>query len=250
MLDKQLINPVYFAVAGSFSASSELAGIDLSTDPSLWINGDIADGYYLNFILSCSYQTVDVEYTSFHGKLQDLDVRTTSNGSIAEIYHGYVHRLATGVPDPQLQLMLAKAALQSSGVALANKWADLFSEHTLGLIGAFTDPRTNLKEQARQKILVTRISIPALIVLLVLNLAYMPFGLYLCREAFKHAPETDLRDLFKRLSVPGVITCRFSDVIFWKGSSSEGFDETKIIEEGVRVQVRRVARGEFRFAAV
>ena len=126
----------------------------------------------------------------------------------------------------------------------------MFGEHVLGVIGAFTDSRTNLKEQTREEILVTKISIPALVVLLILNFAYIPFGLYLCRKAYKHAPETDLRDLFKRLSVPGVITCRFSDVIFWKGSSSGGFDETKIIEEGVHVQAKRIAKGEFRFAAV
>lgn len=246
--DTELINPVFFAVAGSFSTSSELAGVDLSTDPSFW-SLDYEFGY-LSFVLSCSYQSLDVEYTSLHGKLEDISVTTTSNGSVAEIYHGFVQRSSTGVADLNLQLLLTKAALQPNGLAFANTWADLLSEHILGVIGAFTSPRTNLKEQSREKILVTKLSIPALVVLLFLNLTYLPFGLYLCRKAYKQASETDLGDLFRRLSVPGVITCRFNDVIFWKGTSSKGFDEKEIIEEGVRVQVKRNVKGEFRFAAV
>lgn len=146
--------------------------------------------------------------------------------------------------------MLTKAALQSSALALTTVWADLFSELVLGVIGAFTSPRTNLKGQYREKILMTKLSIPALVVLVILDLAYLPFGLYLCRKAYKQASETDLGDLFRRLSVPGVITCRFNDVIFWKGTSSKGFDEKEIIEEGVRVQVNRNVEGEFRFAVV
>jgi hypothetical protein len=248
MPEAELINPIFFAIAGTFSTSSELAGVDLSTDPSFWpLN---SGSNYLSFILGCSYQTLEVEYTSFHGKLEDFSVTTTSNGSIAEIYHGYVQRSSTGVPDFLLQLILTTAALQPSGLALANTWADLFSKHVLGVIGAFTSPRTNLKEQSREKILVTKLSIPALVVLLGLNLMYLPLGLYLSRKAYKQASETDLRDLFRRLSVPGVITCRFNDVIFWKRTSSEGFDEKEIIEEGVRVQAKRDPERGFQFATV
>lgn len=64
--DSELINPVFFAVAGSFATSSELAGVDLSTDPSFWtLNSEFG---YLSFVLSCSYQSLNVEYTSLHGK--------------------------------------------------------------------------------------------------------------------------------------------------------------------------------------
>jgi hypothetical protein len=248
VLDAQLINPIYFAIAGSFSTSSELAGIDLSTDPNFWALHSGPD--YLTFVLSCSYQTLNVDYTSFHGKLNDFKINTTSNGSVAELYHGWVQRSSTGVPDIQMQLILAKAALQPSGLALAESWANLFSEHVLGVIGAFTSPRTNLREQSRKKILVTKLSVPALVVLLVLNLAYLPLGLYLCRKAYIQASEVDLHDLFRRFSVPGVVTCRFNDVIFWKGASSMGFDEKKIIEEAVRVQAKQTAQGNFRFMAI
>ena len=247
--DLKLINPVYFAIAGSFSKTDELAGVDLSTDPSFFSTTS-----YLGFVLSCSYQTWEVNYTSHNGNLGDFSITPTDNGTIAEIYHGNVQRSNVGGADTQLQDILATAALQSNTIRFAETWAKLFSKEVLSVIGAFTSPRKNFEEQSRELILVTKLPILALAVLLVLNLAYLPIGIYLCRTASRQASKTDIRDIFRRLSIPGVVTSLFSDDIstssFQKGAAGCGFDERKIFQESTYVEAKLNDEQEYRLVPV
>jgi hypothetical protein len=229
--DSKLINPVYFAVAGDFDPQTGLAGVDLSEDPNIY-----ARIFSLNFALECSYQTFEVVYTSLNGTLGDVTIAPTTNGSLAEIYHGSV---TLGNLDTQLQDILATAALEPSGVALADTWAKLYSKQILSVIGAFTSPRSNLKEQTRESILVTKLPISALAVLLALNLAYFPLGLCLFTTAYRQASHIDIRDLYSRLSIPGVVTSLFGDGSETSSSqdtSSRGFDEHRIVREATHVE--------------
>jgi hypothetical protein len=246
LLDAELINPVYFGIAGSFSASQQLAGVNLGTDPEISTGAD-----YLSFVLRCSYQTFEVEYTSQEGRLENFDATTTKNGSIAEIYHGFISQLSLGGSDTntQLQNILSTAVLQPNAASLAKKWAQQHSKQILSVIGAFTSPRGNSEEQSRKSILVTKLPIPALAVLLTLNLTYLPFGLCLFIVAYKKASKTELHDLFARLSVPGVITSFFDtdgSTSASNGTSCCGFDESKIVQEATHVEAVLNEKEEYR----
>ena len=166
----------------------------------------------------------------------DFSITPTKNGSIAEIYHGSI---SLAQADTQLQEILATGALQPSSTALANTWANLYSQQILGVIGAFTSPRSNLKEQTRKSTLVTKLPIPALAAFLALNLAYLPLGLCLFSASYRQASHIDIRDLYARLSIPGVVTSLFGDgseISSSQGTSSRGFDEHKIVREATHVE--------------
>lgn len=197
-------------------------------------------------MLGCSYQTFEVEYTSQNGALGDFTITPTTNGSIAEIYHGSI---SIGSSDAQLQDILETAALESSGEALADTWAKLYSEQVLGVIGAFTSPRSNLEEQSRKSILVTKLPIPALAVLLALNLAYLPLGLCLFSRAYRQASHIDIRDLYARLSIPGVVTSFFGDgsePSSSQGPSGRGFDEHQVLREATHVEAVLDEKDQYR----
>lgn len=246
LLDTELINPVHFGIAGSFSASQQLAGVNLGTDPEISTGAD-----YLSFVLRCSYQTFEVEYTSHRGRLGDFDTTPTENGSIAEIYHGFISQLSLGGSDTntQLQNILSTAVLQPNATNLAEKWAQQHSKQILSVIGAFTSPRGNFEQQSRKSILVTKLPIPALAVLLTLNLTYLPLGLYLFIMAYRKASKTEIYDLFARLSVPGVITSFFDtdgNTSALSGTSRCGFDESKIVQEATHVEAVLNDKEEYR----
>jgi hypothetical protein len=246
LTDSDLINPVYFGIAGSFSASQLLAGIDLGADPEISVGAD-----YLSFVLRCSYQTFEADYTSYGGHLENLEATPTKNGSIAEIYHGFISQLAVGGSDTnvQLQNILSTSVLQPNAASIADKWAQIHSKQILSVIGAFTSPRGNLEEQTRKSNLVTKLPIPAVVVLLALNLTYLPFGLCLFIMAQKRSTKTDIRDLFARLSVPGVVTSFFASdggVSDAKGTSRSGFDESRIVYEATHVEAVLNDKDEYR----
>lgn len=241
--DSDLINPVYFALAGLIDNSAERAGVNLSTDAAFYTGPD-----YLTFVLNCSYLTSEVVYTSQNGTFENFTLMPTKNGSIAEIYHGQLSSSSLGGAETQLQDILATAALQPSGRALADTWAQLYSKQILSVIGAFTSPRSNLEEQTRKTVLVTKLAIPALAVFLILNLVYLPLGLLLFITAYRQASQIDIRDIFARLSIPGVVMSLFGEA---ETSSSQGtsdcrFDEKKIVQEAAHVEAVLDARNQYR----
>jgi hypothetical protein len=241
--DSDLINPVYFALAALIDSSAERAGVNLSTDAAFYTGPD-----YLTFVLNCSYLTSKVVYTAQNGKLGNFDIMPTTNGSIAEIYHGQISSSSLGGAETQLQDILATAALQPSGRALADTWAQLYSKQILSVIGAFTSPRRNLQEQTRKSFLVTKLAIPALALLLSLNLVYLPLGLLLFITAYRQASHIEIRDLFARLSIPGVVMSLFgeAETLSSQGTPIRGFDEKKIVLEAAHVEAVLDARNQYR----
>lgn len=250
--DSQLINPVYFAIAGIFVLPSGSLGPTPGIGDSLAADPEIYTGLdYQGFVLSCSYQTWDVDYTSYDQRPQDFNISPTKNGSVAEIYHGYLQPFSLGGADSQLQDMLQQAIRTNTSQQFADVWADLYSQQILSVIGAFTSPRANLEEQTRTRVVVTKLFIPAVVMFLAVNFAYVPLGIWLYYVAYKKSLECDIRDLYELLSTPGVIISGFSDqmtlVTSRGGSQSCGFKESRIVSETTHIRAVLDAGEGYRF---
>jgi hypothetical protein len=174
-----LVNPVFLAVAGRISIFDVAADSTIASKSASDLLLPTYYGDILEFFLNCSYTTYDIEYTMFNGSaLPSLTFTPTPNGSVAEEWYGRQQYVSfNGDPSNGLTQSANTAAKQATPEDFARTWANLYSTRVLAVIGAYTDPRGNLDEQVRNKLLVTRIVPWTLCFLLLANLAYALLGL-------------------------------------------------------------------------
>jgi hypothetical protein len=225
---------VYVGIAGRIGLTNQLAGVDLATQPGVFKGPN----QYIDFVLNCAYETYEVSYTWSNNTVLSTLFTPTPNGSLAEIFHGYLFPLTITGSDNDYQTFLAEAALEPTTVALAHTWANLFSVKVLTVIGGFTSGRANVEEQNRIPLLVAKVPKVALAVLVASCLAYTALGTWLFYVAFSAGATTDIRDLVERLSLPGIAIYAFGgDTLTSKSKADKVFDETAIRDETNRVGV-------------
>lgn len=240
--DNQLVNPVYVVIAGRFPQTSQLAGVDFSSQPGVFKGPN----HYIDFVLNCAYETYEVQYSWVNNSVRDTVFTPTPNGSLAEIFHGYNTPLSVDGGDSNYQQYLFDAAMQPTIAALEETWANLLSVKVLAVIGAYTSGRATTLQQSRTPLLVARVSKIALAALVASCLAYAVLGLWLFKVAFGAGATTDIRDLVGRLSLPGLtmyafggdnLTARKRRKGLKTGRASNVFDETAIRKEESLVAV-------------
>lgn len=235
--DDKLINPIYLGVAGRFAIASESAGVSLSHDSGVFIGSK----FYVDFALNCSYTTYDVNYTWSNGTIEMYSFTATPNGSVAEIYHGsQTYYQAPGGTSFLLQDDVLTAALQNSSDAIAIAYADLNSVRVLSMIGGYTTPRTNLREQTRTPLLVARIPTTALAVVVTAGLLYGVLAVILGCLAF-YISSDDLLQVAGYLNLGGLASAAFDDrctVISNNGQTVYSPPRPNIADSPCRVGVR------------
>jgi hypothetical protein len=202
--DSSLINPVFVAVAGRFSTDDESAGSNITSDPGLFHSENRWD----EFVLSCSYTTFEVNYTWAHGALHNTSFAPSLNGTLAEMYHGAHQYSSVDGGSADLQANLKRSALQNTSDSIAREWANLYSVDVLNAIGAYMTPRTNLQDQTRTSMLVTKVPVAPLAVLLAFSLTYVVLGVFLGIAAYR-ASSADVRALAAGLSLSALVATAF-----------------------------------------
>ena len=203
--DTELINPVYLGVAGRFDAGA--SSQNLTNDPGIM---EGLDKSYADFVLSCSYTTYEVDYTWFNGTIQNSSFTPSTNGTLAEMYHGsQMHASITGGAH-DLVLNVLQAAQQANSPGFLREWGSLYSVKVLGSIGAYTAARPNVQEQQRTVLLVAMVPTIALWAILACSLAYVVLGLALGFAAFKSS-SANVQDLAARLSLAGLTAAAFEE---------------------------------------
>ena len=234
--DSQLVNPMYLAIAGRFTDSSESVGSQLDSDNEIFT---LADSYF-DFTMSCPITAYDVDYTLVNGQIQDVSYSSSPNGSLLEIFHARQFYISVSGGGYDLEDYLSQAALQDTSEDLAREWADLYSTKVLATIGAYTSPRLNIQEQERTPLLVAKVPEAALGALLACSLAYTILGFGLGLAAYK-ASTTDVRDLAAQLSLPGLTAAAFEDRTATLSGSGSGMRSDSIFSEKLtRKSTRRV----------
>ena len=199
--DAKLINPVYLGVAG------RVTGPVLSGDPGVM---DSQDGTYVDFVMSCSYTTYEVNYTWFNGTIQDVSFTQSPNGTLAEIYHGsqMYSTITGGAHDLELNIM--QAAQQASSSGFTHQWASLYSVKVLSTIAAYSTGRPSMQEQERTSFLIAKVPAIPLWAIMACSLTYVILGFALGFAAFKSST-SNVQDLAARLSLAGLTAAAFEE---------------------------------------
>jgi len=180
-------NPVYSGIA----AVMDIHGTN--TDYPLYNDREIVhyDSYGLifgdGFVLRCKTETYQAEYIWANGTFRNFTNLALSNENVSSIVNGRFQVLpATDRMNlfpivGLLQLINGGglACLQNSAGALADVFATIYSQASLGgAAGVFT-PTENIKEWTKQMVLLTRIPFAPFYVLVFLNAMYATIGLLL-----------------------------------------------------------------------
>jgi hypothetical protein len=165
---------------------------------------------YVDFVLSCSYTTYEVNYTWFNGSVQGASFTRSPNGTLAEMYHGsQMYATVNGGPH-DLELNMIHAAQQINGSGFVREWGDLYSVKVLSSIGAYTAARPSVQEQERTVLLVAKIPTIALWALIACSLVFVALGLALGYAAFRSS-SSNVQDLAARLSLAGLTAAAFEE---------------------------------------
>jgi hypothetical protein len=247
MQDAALINPVYMGVAARFQITAQRAGVNMSSDPGVY-QGPTS---YIDFTLQCQYTTYLVDYAWVNSTAKINSMKTSPNGTLAEIYHGYNIPGSANSFDNDLQDFVLEAALQPSPRDLANKFANSYSPRVLSVIGPFLSSRENLQEQIRTPLLVAKVPKVPLAILIAGCCSYIIFGVFSAIFAYKALRAVDVRDIAFRFSLPALGLHAFRDIGVEKAAKVDPdsghriFDEALIKTETTRVAVEGTPRDGF-----
>ena len=204
--DNELVNEVWVAIAGRIPTTSLRAGSRLSTNPSFFQGPNPM----LDFVMSCQYQALDIQYTWFNSTVDNVHGTPSPNGTISELYHG--QRVPTSISgtNPTLLDMLSQAAMQADITGFCRTWANLFSTEVLAVIGGVTSPRTNLLQQNRTSRLVVQIWILSLVLLIGCCLLYPITGCVLAMLAMETSRDRHIGSAVSKLSLADLAEQAFS----------------------------------------
>jgi hypothetical protein len=236
----ELINPIYFALAGRIDYASESAGSHINNDSEVYPG--VKQQEFYDFVLSCSITSYDVNLTFSNNSVQSTTFTPTNNGSVLEIFQGVQFYVTINTGGTDLQDYLDQVALQNTTDALAKQWGSLYSEKVLSTIGGYVTPRTNLAQQTRTLLLVASVPKAALGALIACSLAYTLLGLTLGFAAYR-ASGTDVRNLAAQLSLAGLVTAAFGDKTAPSSAGTEKsdrlYDQKFTRQDNVQVGIAR-----------
>ena len=204
MPDSELINPVYMGIAARFVLGSQNPEADLSESPGFFNS----NGGWYGFVLSCSYDVRKVQYTWSNGSIIDVEPSRSSNGILAEIYHGFHTPRDPGQLDYDLQDAMVQATMEDNVEALLKKWSDLLSIQIMSVIGAVLVSAPSISEQMRTPTLVARVAVPPIALLITACFTYATFGLVVVMMAWS-AIKHNVRNLSSLISVEGLASHAF-----------------------------------------
>jgi hypothetical protein len=239
--DSELVNPIYFAVAGRITRENLAVNNTLKSATPLFPPSH--DGYFLNFFLNCSYTTYDVEYTVINGTTQsNFSFASTPNGSVAEEWHGR-RQVVFPNGDPSHGLIESHDVAEKRPTPhdFARTWANLYSVRVLSVIGAYTDPRLNIQEEVRSQLLVTRVVPWTLGFLLAANFTYLLLCMVVGAIA-RAASTKEVLELSEKMDLNWQITERYGGLEMSGGKDRERASTAQTIsrqdpESGLRVGV-------------
>jgi hypothetical protein len=219
--DSDLINPVFVAVAGRISTDDTSVFSNLSSDPGMFST----TFPWIDVTLNCSYATFNVNYTWAKGAIRNTSLSPSPNGTLAEMYHGLLSFASVDGGDPDLQANLRRAAHQNTSDAFAREWANLYSAEVLSTIGAYTTPRTNLREQTRTSMIVTQVPKLPLWLLLGFSLSYIVLGVFLGFAAHRSF-SAEVQALASKLSLAAIVAAAFRDPVSESADSKMQSEKT------------------------
>ncbi|KIW16458.1 hypothetical protein PV08_06512 [Exophiala spinifera] len=245
LTDAQLINPVYFAVAARFAASAQRAGVNMADNDGE--DGAIHKGptQNIDFVLRCQYTTYGTEYTWVNSTAQVHALAPSPNGTLAEVFHGYRLANTDSAFDNDLGDDILQAALQPDAAAMADSFANSFSQRVMSVIGAFQSARANAEEQDRTPLLVAKVPKAPLAILAACCIAYVIFGVVAATLAYRALDDVDVRDVVARFSLAALSLHAFRDAVTDNAAievdmdtaGHRVFDECKIRCETSRVGI-------------
>jgi hypothetical protein len=189
--NSKLINPVHVGIAARLPLTSQSPDADFDGSPGFF-TVDNDNGWY-SFVLSCSYEILEVDYIWSNESIRDVKTKPAPGGIIAEIYHGcHVPKQVTQL-DLNLQDAMVQAAMEDNAEKLLKRWSDLYSSQVMSVVGAFLVPAPSLLEQVHESILVTEVAIPPLVLLIAAGLGYASFGIRVFISAWL-ATRADIAD--------------------------------------------------------
>ena len=183
------------------------------------------------FILSCAVTTLDLTY-AWQNQTISLVNSTPSNSSVPYNMLGVLWQMG-----PTLGIAIDLAAIQPNSSALANSWANSFSQVAISLFAGAYSSRPNIAEQARKEFLVAKVPRAAVWALVGCNLLFSVFGLGMAFWALRTIfSEKGIKELVERVSVQGLSQQCFE-------VEEEGFEENVVGDGSRRVAAIRGRRG-------
>lgn len=200
-----------------------------------------------SWFLNCSATIYDTTYTWVNGSVADVNNTLSNNTMGIVISAPFTHTLGMQA----LQLGATMACYENSSVTVASTTAAYFSRAVLSLaIGVFTN-RTNLLEQSRSEILLTRVPLVPFYTLLGLKFFYALSAILLAVATIIWANPTKSVEVKDQLSIEGLATEIFGPDVF-KDKSSGGPQEVTgqgaVVEEEKKVGVVQVEGGRWVYA--
>lgn len=219
----------------------EYCGDDLQKDPDITVplHGGMA------LILLCNVTSYNVNYSYYNSTIDNI-TKTVANGTLSWLFNSLLGPTAGS----QLSLeQIVDTAFSKANTAaeIANTWATAYSKMAVSILASIHDGHPNLAENVSQASIVTKISRPAFLALVILNAIFALLGLWLGVWAFL-IDSSSVSAIAGGLSVEGMVPSVFES----KAPMSEGKDAAKWFSENTggersSVGVAEVTGGQWAF---
>jgi hypothetical protein len=154
-------------------------------------------------VLFCNTTIYDATYSQVNGTVTRV-VGSVSNGTVGGIFSGPINAFAGGFGKNQLENGMHIAAFSNTSQGLANAFATVFSQTTVGFAAGVMSPRPNTEEQTRNNLLIARVPKAPLYVLVLFDLIYAVLGIVLTGVALT-VSGGGIAGVQAKLSVPGLV---------------------------------------------
>lgn len=243
-------NPLYFGTWAINQESQTLASGTGEKDDGLSdLVGQGSEAW--SWFLNCSATVYDTTYTWVNGSLASHNT-TLSNNTIGLVvlsifYHTY--------GDQALQLAATTASFGNSSADVAATTAEYFSRSALSMAGGVFANRTNLLEQSRSTMLLTRVPLIPFYTLIVLKMLYALSAMLLAIATIIWAHPAQSAEVKAQLTIEGLVAAIFgSDSLKNKapGDLQEVVDQDAAAKEDQekKVAVVKTEGGRWTYATV
>lgn len=255
-------NPIYFA---TWAIRQQANSSALYNDTGVVYDGSVVGT--VNWILNCSATVYEANYTWVNGSVASLNT-TLANGTIGGIISGPFNN---DHADAALQVAANLASITNSSAEIAATTAAYISHIALSLsIGAFSS-RTNLVEQSRSTVLLTRVPIVPFWVLIALKVLYVLGVMLFALATIIWAHPAESAGVKSQITIDGLMAAIFgqdklkSHEALESSEESEGQEgsetvphESEAIQDepepvqygGIKVAIVKTENGEWSYAAV
>ncbi|KAJ9602514.1 hypothetical protein H2200_013057 [Cladophialophora chaetospira] len=192
---KNISNPFYSALGGRVGASNALGA-----DPEAVYNGMTGDW---GFIFSCKSTFYDMKYKVINGTVM-VESYTPSNNTLPTNAVWTFGNYFAYTQNALQSAFISGAQQANTSQDFANFLGQRSSETLLSMAVGATAESSNLAEQTRERLLVTRLPKAPFFTLLGLNLLYALLGILLAVLALASQPRTT-RNVQARLSIGGLV---------------------------------------------